>query len=73
MTAKFWMVFAEGGQTPTKRHDNIIDAMREAERISQKNERSTYVLECVGMVICRKEILTQYKEIGYDTTSNPGL
>lgn len=67
------MVFAEGGQTPTKRHDNIIDAMREAERLAQKNERSTFVLECVGQVTCRKEIITKYEEVKYDAPSNPGL
>lgn len=64
------MVFAEGGQAPTVRHDNIMEAMREAERISRKNERNCYVVESVGVVVCKKEILTQYKEINYDAPSN---
>lgn len=70
MTNKFWVVFAEGGQSPTVRHDNIIEAMREAQRIAHKNERHCYVLECVGMVTCQKEVITQYKEIKYEQTTD---
>jgi hypothetical protein len=64
---KFWMVLTEGGNYPTVRHDNIIEAMREASRLAQKQERNAYVLECVGVVSCRKEIITKYEEIKHDT------
>lgn len=67
------MVVSEGGNSPTVRHDNIIEAIREAERIARKNERNCHVLECVGVVHCQKEITTKYKEIEYDPPSNPGL
>jgi len=70
MTNKFWMVFSDGGNTPTVRHDNIMEAMREAQRIALKNERNCFVLECVGVVICKKEVLTQYKEIKYEQTTD---
>ena len=44
---KFWMVFAEGGQAPHKRHLHRDDAENEAARIAAKNGRPAYVLEAV--------------------------
>ena len=70
---KFWMLFAEGGQTPAVRHDNIVEAMREAQRIAEKTERNCYVLEYVGVVVCKKEVLTRYEEVKYESNSNVRL
>ena len=44
---KFWMVFAEGGQAPNKRHFTEAEAAEEARRLAKKNGRPAYVLESV--------------------------
>lgn len=44
---KFWMVFAEGGQSPNKQHFSEFDARAEAQRLAKKNGRRAYVLESV--------------------------
>ena len=44
---KFWMVYAEGGQAPNKKHYSQAEADAEAQRLAKKNGRPTYVLESV--------------------------
>ena len=46
---KFWMVFADGGHAPTKRHFSQAEAEAEAQRIAQKNRRAAYVLETAAV------------------------
>ena len=42
---KFWMVFAEGGQSPNRQHFVEAEASAEARRLAKKNGRPAYVLE----------------------------
>lgn len=49
-TPGFFMVYAEGGYPPSKRHDNLVSAIKEAERIARKNNSSTYVLQTVQKI-----------------------
>lgn len=44
---KFWMVFAEGGQSPRKQHYEKGEAEEEAQRLARLNGRPAYVLESV--------------------------
>lgn len=44
-TDKFWMVFRDGGQCPTKRHATEEGACQEAERLALKHLATFYVLE----------------------------
>jgi len=48
---KFWMVFIEGRNTPTKRHFTVDDAHVEAERLLKLSENRfhvAYILECMS-------------------------
>ena len=42
---KFWMVYVEGTSSPTQKHESLILAKEEAERLVLKTGRTTYVLE----------------------------
>ncbi len=48
---EFWMCYVEGGESPAVRHDTREEARAEAERLTRKLRRTTYVLhaesECV--------------------------
>jgi hypothetical protein len=44
----FWMVYCEEGNAPFKKHRNKEDAYAEAQRISTKTGKTTFVLEVVG-------------------------
>lgn len=42
---KFYMVFVDGGNPPTKKHDTRESATKEAERLAIKENKVTYVME----------------------------
>lgn len=44
---KFWMVYLSGGDCPKYRHANLESAKTEAERLSRKFHKESFVLECV--------------------------
>ena len=58
---KFWMVFAEGGQAPNKRHYTQAEADAEAQRLTKKNRRPAYVLESVGGYEVPEPSLSKFK------------
>lgn len=46
--ARFWMVYAEGGSAPCKKHRTLVSAEAEAQRIAKKNAGSpVYVLAAI--------------------------
>lgn len=45
---RFWMVYAEGGGAPARKHFFRDEAEAEAERLAVKNGRPVYVLESKG-------------------------
>ena len=45
---KFWMVIGENANSTSIRHDKIVDAIKEAERLSSKEGKRFYVLEAVA-------------------------
>ena len=63
---KFWMVFAEGGQAPHKRHLSRDDAENEAARIAAKNSRPVYVLEAV---CCFEVTIPPVRRVAMDETA----
>lgn len=53
----FWLVWCEGGGSPSYKHDTKGDAQREAERLARENPSYAFaVCECVGVV--RKSDIT---------------
>jgi len=49
---KFWMVYVEGKSSPTKKHETLEDAEREAVRLAQQNDgRSVFLL--IATAHCR--------------------
>lgn len=47
----FWIVWCEGGGTPTCKHESKINAQTEAERLARDHPSQAFaVLECVGVV-----------------------
>lgn len=50
MNEKFYMVYAEGKQTPARKHLRLEDAEAEAKRISEKEGVNCYVMEMVSWV-----------------------
>jgi hypothetical protein len=45
---RFWMVFVEGGGSPTHRHATRQQAEAEAERLAEKTGRRAFVLAAVS-------------------------
>jgi hypothetical protein len=52
----FWMVWVEGKAQPTMKHDNPVDAIREAGRLAQKTNTKAYVVETIGVAEPRVEV-----------------
>lgn len=44
----FWMVYCDGGTSPTRKHNNYDEAFKEANRICSKEGKPVYVLRAVG-------------------------
>ena len=59
--APFYMVYLEGGGSPTKQHTTEASAAVEAERLAKSNKKNAYVLRPVG----KAEVVTtiDYKEL----------
>lgn len=54
---KFWMVWREGGSSPTYRHQTKEAATLEAERLAKSNpDQVFYVLKATGAVRARSTI-----------------
>lgn len=51
----FYMVYLDGGSTPTFKHDTYDSAVIEARRLSSMHERKTYVLKTKTSISVRKE------------------
>ncbi len=49
-STSFFMVYAEGQQTPTYKHTDVNEAEREAKRLSEKLDCKTYVLASIKSV-----------------------
>ena len=47
--ATFYMVYAEGGESPRTRHPSRISAIREASRLAKITMNKCYVLKAIGM------------------------
>lgn len=67
--AKFWMLYAEGGGAPHKKHGDYMEAMLEAKRIMDQPQwkgSRIYVLEASGVVEAKitKEFI--HTEIKYE-------
>lgn len=52
MEKTFYMVYREGGGTPTKKHETEIDAIKEAERLISANNNVVkfFILKAVSKV-----------------------
>ena len=46
----FYMIYVEGGSTPTVKHNNPIDAQKEAERLALRTNKKTYILKAEQLV-----------------------
>lgn len=54
---KFWMVWREGGSSPTYRHQTKEAATAEAERLAKSNpDQVFYVLKATGAVLARSNV-----------------
>jgi len=42
---EFYLVYVEGSSTPTTKHRDEIDALKEAKRLSEKEMKDTFVLK----------------------------
>jgi hypothetical protein len=45
---KFYMVYVEGRQSPTHKHEQFESAHREAERLTRSTRQKAYVLEAIS-------------------------
>jgi hypothetical protein len=50
----FYLVWREQGGAPTRKHDSLLSARREAERLASQYGDEIHVLASVGTAICRK-------------------
>lgn len=46
----FYMIYVEGGNTPAVKHNNPIEAQREAERLATMTRKKTYILKAEQLV-----------------------
>lgn len=54
MDKKFYMVFVEGENAPTKQHSDFIDAQKAAQRLSNKLGKTVFILETTACVTPRE-------------------
>lgn len=71
---KFYMLFAEGGSNPQRKHDSYMDALIEAKRLMESGKMArVYILEVLGVVEAEVIRNLHHMEIKYDETCNAGL
>jgi len=51
----FYMVFVEGGASPTQRHKSLTEAVQEAERLCKKQGQRTFILKACAVCTPRVE------------------
>ena len=56
----FFMIYLEGGGSPTYRHETIESAEAEAKRLSQKFGRPAYILLCYKVIEAEMQFKEQY-------------
>ena len=57
MNKKFFMIYVEGKDSPTIKHESYDSAIYEAERLARKTKKQVYVLEAIQKVeICDLKI-----------------
>lgn len=53
----YWYVYRRGtGDAPTKRHNTFEEALKEAQRLTNKEGKSFYVFQAVAKVIYTAEV-----------------
>ena len=57
---KFWMVFVDGGNSPTAKHYEKTTAIAEAERLAIKTTKQSYVMECVERFVMPTPSVSRY-------------
>lgn len=45
METTFYMIYVEGGNTPTYKHETYKQALEEAKRLTQRLNKPAYILE----------------------------
>ena len=68
MTTTFYMVYVEGGNNPTYKHESHSLALEEAKRLTQRLNKPAYVLEAVQKVelqLFNVETLTRKDELPF--------
>lgn len=45
MNEKFYMIYVDGRNTPTKKHDTEESAIKEATRLARETGKSVYILK----------------------------
>lgn len=58
MNKTFWMIYVEGGHTPTYKHSTYESAMAEAKRLAELTNKPAYILVTDTMVELDKFRLT---------------
>jgi protein-tyrosine phosphatase len=48
---KMWMLYAEGGSSPTVKHEDYLTALMEAKRLMENKQLArVYIMEAIGVV-----------------------
>ena len=57
MNKKFFMIYVEGKDSPTFKHESYDSAIYEAERLARKTKKQVYILQAIQKVeICDLKI-----------------
>jgi hypothetical protein len=67
----FWMVYVEGKNTPTRKYENELDAIHEAERLTNKEGLLSYILKAEKVVAPIKK--TELIELSSVDKINPAV
>lgn len=58
MNKKFYMIYVEGKDSPTVKHDSYESVIYEAERLARKTEKQVYILEAIKKVELNNILIT---------------
>ncbi len=58
---KFYMVYAESGNSPTKKHETEREALEEAQRLCDLEQRNVFVLRASW--VCVPEVVISTRRI----------